>query len=872
MSGDVGVELTQAVYYRLALSREPSSYTWSFDSPVSANGTILAYRGVNTRRPIDSHAGRYTPDAVTFPAPSVRTATNGDRLLAFFSSTGTNGITPPKGMAEDVQLVGSNLGLEAASSVIATAATTGARRAADSAGAANSSNFGQLVALRPACSGTTGKPRVGQRPAILGSPHVGLQVATYSGSWCGKRPMHIAYRWQRCVESRCSVIKGATSRTYTPTTRDFRTSLTVLITGRNTAGTTTVKSRGKRVGLARPTNTLLPTISGTAASGFTLSASTGSWTGVEPMTYAYQWQRCDGSASACVPITQATSSSYVASAADLGATLSVVVTATNSSGSASATSAATAVVVDIGAAAPMNDGLPTVSGNAKEGETLTGSSGDWSGTAPISHVYQWQRCDPDGSNCSAVSGATGQTYSLEAVDVGSALRLLVTAINTAGSSSATSTPTDVVATTATPPLNSEAPFLTGIADVGVFLNASTGTWSGTTPMTYSYQWRRCDNEGGNCASIVGETSSSYRLAFADAGSTLRVLVTASNAVGSNVATSRQTAVVTSPAPSVYWGAWIGEQLTGTQAPWDMNAVAKFEDLTGKPVSTLQFASPWQKRCSATWSYYNFDTVAMSNIVNHGAIPFFTWSSAAACTSDQSDFQLAKVAAGKWDSYITSWAQAARNWGRPFFLRFDAEQNGTWNSWSAGVNGNTAADFVNAWRHVHDVFVSVGATNATWVWCPNIDPYNVFTDIASLYPGDPYVDWTCLDGYNFGTNPAKPGGWRTFDQAYSSTYHRIVDTIAPSKPMIVGEVASSEYGGSKAAWITDMLSVQLPVNYPAVKGVLWFDKYDGSLDWPIETSASATQAFAQAIQSPYFASSDFGDLPLLTKVPIPSPAS
>jgi hypothetical protein len=482
--------------------------------------------------------------------------------------------------------------------------------------------------------------------------------------------------------------------------------------------------------------------------------------------------------------------------------------------------------------------------------------------------YQWQRCDASGGNCSSVNAATASTYTLATADVGTTLVVEVTATNGAGSAVAASAATAPVAALA-PPTNTAPPTISGAAQVGSVLQASPGTWSGTAPISYSHQWRRCDGAGSTCTSIPGAAAASYVVTLADVGSTVRVATTASNVAGATVATSAHTAVVATAASApIYWGAWIGNQLTGTWAPWDMRPVTTFEQLAGKQLSTLQFSSPWQKRCSSTWTFYNFDTAAMQNIVNHGAVPFFTWASSASCTSDQSDFQLADVAAGNWDAYVRSWAQAAKNWGRPFFLRFNPEQNGTWTSWSAGVNGNTAADYVAAWRHVHDVFTSVGATNATWVWCPNIDPYHVFTDLRSLYPGDAYVDWTCLDGYNFGMNPAKPGAWLTFDQLYDSTYHEIVDRIAPSKPMVIAEVASSEYGGSKAAWITDMLSTQLPRNYPRVKGVLWFEKFDGSFDWPIETSTAAKEAFAAAIQNPYYATNRFGALPLLTKVPVP----
>jgi len=315
----------------------------------------------------------------------------------------------------------------------------------------------------------------------------------------------------------------------------------------------------------------------------------------------------------------------------------------------------------------------------------------------------------------------------------------------------------------------------------------------------------------------------------------------------------------SAAASVYWGASIGEQLTGEQAPWDMGAVSKFEETAGKKLSLVNFFAPFANCSASPCSFYPFPTAVMENIREHGAIPVFSWSSQSIPSSlNEPDFQLSDVIAGTYDTYIREFAEAARDWGHPFFLRFNWEMNGAWFPWAEGANGNQSGEFVAAWRHVHDVFSSVGATNATWVWCPNVDPDNIFQGLSSLYPGDEYVDWTGLDGYNWGTNPAKPDRWRSFDELYGSTYQRIVNAVAPSKPLLIGEIGSTEYGGSKASWISAALA-EIPTAYPKIRGLLWFDTYDSGMDWPIETSASAAGAFAAGIESPAYATGTYASL-------------
>jgi len=186
-----------------------------------------------------------------------------------------------------------------------------------------------------------------------------------------------------------------------------------------------------------PSNTSPPTVSGTARDGQVLTATAGGWSGSEPITYAYRWQRCDATGGSCADIAGATALTYSLGGSDVGATVRVRVTASNAAGAATATSAVTAVIA---AAPPANTSAPTVAGTAQEGRTLTADRGGWSGTAPIAYDYQWQRCDSL-LPCADIFAATAQTYTLSSQDVNSTVRVRVMATNAAGSAAATSAET-----------------------------------------------------------------------------------------------------------------------------------------------------------------------------------------------------------------------------------------------------------------------------------------------------------------------------------------------------------------------------------------------------------------------------------------------
>jgi hypothetical protein len=203
------------------------------------------------------------------------------------------------------------------------------------------------------------------------------------------------------------------------------------------------------------------------------------------------------------------------------------------------------------AAVPDNTTLPTITGasTARDGQTLTATNGTWT-NSPTSFKYQWQRCSSSGSSCAGIASATNQTYTPGSADVDSRLRVVVTAANADGQSSATSAATDVVSGGDAPAVKTK-PSVTGSAIVGEELSADAGTWTGGAT-TFTFQWQRCDSAGAGCVDVANATARSYGVRTADVGHRMRVEVTAKNASSTSTATSDPTAVVRSsstPTPS-----------------------------------------------------------------------------------------------------------------------------------------------------------------------------------------------------------------------------------------------------------------------------------------------------------------------------------
>jgi hypothetical protein len=376
-------------------------------------------------------------------------------------------------------------------------------------------------------------------PVLTGTAEVGETLSASSGTWTGS-PTSYAYRWEDCDSAgeECSEVSGATSPSYKLTASDVGHTVVVVVTASNAGGPTSAASNPSAVvvpELTAPANETPPSISGSALVGEQLSASHGTWTG-HPTSYTYQWEDCDAAGGGCSEIAGAESSKYTLLAGDIGDTIRVVVTASNTSGPTSASSDATAPVVAKAPAAPANTALPAVSGSDVEGDTLKTSTGTWTGS-PTAYAYQWEDCNAAGEGCTAISGATSSSRKLAAGDVGHTLRVVVKATNAGGTGKATSAATSKVVPPA--PANTALPTVSGSDVEGDALKASTGTWTGS-PTAYAYQWEDCNTKGEACSDLGGATASSYTLASGDVKHTLRVIVTASNSGGHSSATSAAT--------------------------------------------------------------------------------------------------------------------------------------------------------------------------------------------------------------------------------------------------------------------------------------------------------------------------------------------
>jgi autotransporter-associated beta strand protein len=304
-------------------------------------------------------------------------------------------------------------------------------------------------------------------------------------------------------------------------------------------------------------------------------------------------------------------------------------------------------------------------------------------------------------------------------------------------------------------------------------------------------------------------------------------------------------------PSVYSGAFVLNS-GGLDTLAKQQTITNFVSNTNaaKDISIINIFKSWST--SGTTPNSPFPTNAMDFIRGRSSIPLVSWEPwNPASGVNQSTFSLASITNGTCDSFITTWATAAKNWGHPFFLRLAHEMNGNWYPWGSGVNGNANDQYLQMWRHVHDIFISVGATNVTWVWCVNF--VDGFPAVSQFYPGDNYVDWISLDGYT--REPSSSD----FSALAANTVTQLTN-IAPGKPIMVAETGCNQLVSDKSQWFRNALTNYLPIVQPRIKAWVYFNSTnsDGN-DWRITSPASATNGYQQGIGLSYYATNQYGSI-------------
>ncbi len=277
------------------------------------------------------------------------------------------------------------------------------------------------------------------------------------------------------------------------------------------------------------------------------------------------------------------------------------------------------------------------------------------------------------------------------------------------------------------------------------------------------------------------------------------------------------------------GAWVGGPGQYPQ-PTQQNVQA-FQDLQGTHLDLISYFALFDiNDWNATEEYAN---VAKDN----GSTLVVTWMANGYNAQDLVD--------GKADEYIRDYAKGVKGFGDEIWLRPLHEANGDWYDWGVGKSGagNTDANVAEAFRHIVKIFREENVENVKWVWTTNASNQGSGTTLTGNYPGDEYVDYISIDGYNWGKCQSW-SSWQTFSQVFKRAYNALANI---DKPLFIAEISSSELGGNKAEWITDMFE-HFATDFSRVFAVMWFSqsKEANEGDWALNTSQEAVDAWKAGI--------------------------
>ena len=255
------------------------------------------------------------------------------------------------------------------------------------------------------------------------------------------------------------------------------------------------------------------------------------------------------------------------------------------------------------------------------------------------------------------------------------------------------------------------------------------------------------------------------------------------------------------------------------APEDGNALDSYASMVGgMPAIVMKYSNVTDPLLTPT---------EISNLESRDEAAMVSWQLYKSGWSGPT-ISLSDIAAGDYDRDLRRAADLAKTLPFQVMIRFGHEMNGDWYPWS----GKPSA-YVAAWRHSVSVFRQEGADNVKWVWSPNVEQGNY--PFARYFPGNAWVDYVGLDGYNWGTSGVGTNQWQSLSQVFGASYKHL--TEMSTKPVIICETSSSDAGGDKAEWIRNGLLKAIPQDFPRVRAVMWFDR-SMEQDWRVDSSQAS----------------------------------
>ena len=268
--------------------------------------------------------------------------------------------------------------------------------------------------------------------------------------------------------------------------------------------------------------------------------------------------------------------------------------------------------------------------------------------------------------------------------------------------------------------------------------------------------------------------------------------------------------------------------------YDVSAIRAWERAVGHRADVVQTFVSWEY--DGEPGLDDFPTDDARRISRSGRTLEVTWvPSNPADGRDQERFSLDSIAAGRHDDYVRSFAEEVRDSGLHVRLRLGHEMNGAWQPFNESNSGNDPGDFARAWRHVHDVFADVGATNVEWVWSPNIVGPGL-TPLVGLYPGDAFVDLVGIDGYSYPRSGC-PGPARLFDE----TLRQVLKIT--ERPVVLAEVGVARTCAHRATWVTDLFAWAREHD---VREVTWWERRTDRDDFRLADDPAALEAYRAAV--------------------------